>query len=35
VLVGGSRNTVALQPLSGEGNVGVGISLGVGQLVLN
>lgn len=34
VLVGGSRNTVALQPLSGEGNVGVGLSLGVGQLHL-
>lgn len=34
VLVGGSRNTVALQPLSGEGNVGVGLSVGVGQLRL-
>ncbi|MBY0532059.1 MAG: DUF992 domain-containing protein [Xanthobacteraceae bacterium] len=34
VLVGGSNNTVALQPVSGEGNVGVGISLGVGQIVL-
>ncbi|MBX3513057.1 MAG: DUF992 domain-containing protein [Xanthobacteraceae bacterium] len=35
VLVGGSHNTVALQPLSGEGNIGVGLSVGVGQLVLN
>ncbi|HMN51107.1 MAG: DUF992 domain-containing protein [Xanthobacteraceae bacterium] len=35
VLVGGSRNTVALQPLSGEGNVGVGLSVGVGQLRLH
>jgi hypothetical protein len=34
VLLGGSNNTVALQPLSGEGNIGVGISLGVGQIVL-
>lgn len=34
VLAGGSRNTVALQPLSGEGNVGVGLSVGVSQLVL-
>jgi hypothetical protein len=35
VLVGGSNNTVALQPLSGEGNVGVGLSVGVGRLVLH
>ena len=35
VLVGGSHNTVALQPLSGEGNIGVGLSVGVGQLVLH
>lgn len=35
VLVGGSRNTVALQPLSGEGNVGVGLSVGVGQIRLH
>jgi hypothetical protein len=35
ILVGGSNNTVALQPLSGEGNVGVGLSLGVGQLHLH
>lgn len=35
VLVGGSNNTVALQPLSGEGNIGVGLSLGVGQLHLH
>lgn len=34
VLVGGSNNTIALQPLSGEGNVGLGVSLGVGQMVL-
>jgi hypothetical protein len=34
VLLGGSRNTIALQPLSGEGNVGVGLSVGVGQIVL-
>lgn len=34
ILVGGSNNTVALQPLSGEGNVGVGLSVGVGQLHL-
>jgi hypothetical protein len=35
VLLGGSSNTIALQPLSGEGNIGVGISLGVGQIVLH
>jgi len=35
VLVGGSNNTIALQPISGEGSVGVGISLGVGQIVLH
>lgn len=35
VLIGGSNNTVALQPLSGEGNVGVGLSVGVGQLHLH
>lgn len=35
VLLGGSNNTVALQPLSGEGNVGVGVSLGAGRLVLH
>ncbi len=34
ILLGGSNNTVALQPLSGEGNVGVGVSLGVGQIRL-
>lgn len=33
-LVGGSRNTVALQPLSIEGQVGVGLALGVTELVL-
>ncbi len=35
VLLGGSHNTVALQPLSGEGNVGVGLSVGVAQLRLH
>ncbi len=35
VLVGGSRNTVALQPLSGEGNVGVGLAVGVAELNLH
>jgi hypothetical protein len=35
VLLGGSNNTVALQPLSGEGNVGVGLSVGVGRIVLH
>ena len=34
VLYGGSNNTIALQPLSGESNVGVGISLGVGEIQL-
>lgn len=34
VLLGGSRNTVALQPLSGEGNVGVGLAVGVAELNL-
>lgn len=34
ILVGGSRNTVALQPLSGEGNIGVGLSVGVAQMRL-
>lgn len=29
VLVGGSHNTVALQPLSGEGSVGLSVALGV------
>lgn len=35
VLLGGSHNTIALQPLSGEGNVGVGISLGIGEITLH
>ena len=35
VLVGGSRNTVALQPLSGEGNVGVGLAVGIAELNLH
>lgn len=34
ILVGGSRNTVALQPLSVEGNVGVGLAVGVNNLTL-
>ncbi len=34
ILVGGSHNTVALQPLSGEGNIGVGLSVGVAQMRL-
>jgi len=33
-LVGGSRNTVALQPLSVEGQVGVSVALGVSALTL-
>jgi hypothetical protein len=33
-LVGGSRNTIALQPLSVEGSVGVGIAAGVAGLEL-
>ena len=34
VLVGGSRRSIALQPLSVEGNVGVDVSLGVSRLWL-
>jgi hypothetical protein len=34
VLWGGSNNTIALQPISGEGSVGVGVSLGVGEIQL-
>jgi len=34
VLVGGSQNTVALQPVSVEGQTGVNIALGVGDLRL-
>ncbi len=33
-LVGGSNNTVALQPLSGEGSVGLSVALGVTALSL-
>ncbi len=33
-LVGGSNNTVALQPLSGEGSVGVSVALGITALSL-
>jgi hypothetical protein len=35
VLVGGSSNTIALQPLSGESSIGIGISLGVGEIELH
>ncbi len=33
-LVGGSRNTIALQPLSGEGSTGLSVALGVTALKL-
>jgi hypothetical protein len=33
-LIGGSNNTVALQPLSLEGQVGVNVALGVSALTL-
>jgi hypothetical protein len=33
-LVGGSNNTVAFQPLSGEGSVGLSVALGVTALTL-
>jgi hypothetical protein len=35
VLVGGSRRSIALQPLSVEGNVGVDVTLGVSRLRLH
>lgn len=34
VLVGGSKNTIALQPVSVEGQTGVNLALGVGDLKL-
>jgi hypothetical protein len=34
-LVGGSNNTIALQPLSGEGSVGLSVALGVTALSLH
>jgi hypothetical protein len=34
VLFGGSNRTIALQPLSVEGDVGVGVSLGVSGFTL-
>ena len=34
VLVGGSHNTISLQPLSVEGQVGIGLALGVAGLRL-
>jgi hypothetical protein len=33
-LLGGSNNTIALQPLSGEGSVGLSVALGVTALSL-
>lgn len=33
-LLGGSRNTIALQPISVEGQTGVNLALGVGSLTL-
>lgn len=33
-LVGGSKNTIALQPFSVEGQTGVNVAVGVGSLVL-
>lgn len=35
VLVGGSNRTVALQPLSVQGQTGINLALGVSELVLN
>ena len=35
VLVGGSNRTVALQPLSVQGQVGLDIAAGIGQLELH
>ena len=35
VLVGGTRNTVSLQPLSVEGQVGVNLALGVARMTLS
>jgi hypothetical protein len=35
VLVGGSNRTVALQPLSLQGQVGLDIAAGIGQLELH
>ena len=34
VLVGGSHRSIALQPLSVEGNVGIDVTLGVSRLRL-
>jgi hypothetical protein len=34
VLVGGSNKTISLQPVSVEGNTGLNIAAGVGQLIL-
>jgi hypothetical protein len=34
-LVGGSSNTIALQPLSGEGSVGLSVALGITALSLH
>ena len=35
VLVGGSKRTVALQPLSVQGQIGLDIAAGIGQLELH
>lgn len=34
-LIGGSNNTIALQPLSLEGNAGLNVAAGVGAMTLN
>jgi hypothetical protein len=34
VLVGGSRRTITLQPLSVEGQIGLNLALGISNLVL-
>jgi hypothetical protein len=34
VLIGGSRRTITLQPLSVEGQIGINLALGVANLVL-
>jgi hypothetical protein len=34
VLIGGSNNTVALQPLSIEGNTGLNVAAGIGAITL-
>ncbi len=34
VLIGGSRRTITLQPLSVEGQIGINLALGVANLTL-